>query len=192
MRCSLLKRARFNLKLLLEVPQPCINNSSRWFARRFKRTEAAIGIQRAAKRNLATPAAPGNKICQRKARSFSISRMGSEAKRRWFQIHLSTSIALMFAAAGILYLNVVPNEEIWTEGSESTRVTRGKVAQLITERAPYIDFTEDGHFHRERHFGWPFVAFFDGDRVRYQSGEWEVRSHWRDLGWDVNLYRTGD
>lgn len=111
--------------------------------------------------------------------------------RRWFQIHLSTALALMFSAAGILYLNVSPIEEIWTEGSESTRVTSGKVAQLIREKAPLIDFTEDGHFYRKRHFGWPFVTFFDGDRVRFQSGEWEARSHWRDLEWDMNLYVDG-
>ena len=32
-------------------------------------------------------------------------------KRAWFQIHLSTTIVLMFVAAGIMWLNLVPRED---------------------------------------------------------------------------------
>ena len=31
----------------------------------------------------------------------------SERKRRWFQIHLSTAVVMMFAASGLLYLNLI-------------------------------------------------------------------------------------
>lgn len=32
----------------------------------------------------------------------------SEKKRRWFQIHLSTAIVLMFVAGGLIYRNLCP------------------------------------------------------------------------------------
>jgi hypothetical protein len=111
----------------------------------------------------------------------------SENKRRWFQIHLSTAIVLMFAAGGFLFLNFSAVEGIWTDGSESSTVTPGYVAQLIWEGRNGIDWTEEGHFYRERHYGWPFIAFLDSDRVRFSSGHWEVSSHFRDLTWDDSL-----
>ena len=39
----------------------------------------------------------------------------SDARRRWFQIHLSTAIVLMFAAGGLLGLNILPFERGLTD-----------------------------------------------------------------------------
>jgi hypothetical protein len=37
--------------------------------------------------------------------------MSDKPKRAWFQIHLSTAIVLMFAAAGLLWVNAAPAED---------------------------------------------------------------------------------
>jgi hypothetical protein len=69
-------------------------------------------------------------------------------KRRWFQIHLSTAVVLMFAAGGMLYLNFyfgVPRRD-----------------DTLTPNAPLVEY------------GWPFCAMvtqrFDGPQ------NWTVES----------------
>ena len=37
----------------------------------------------------------------------------SEKKRRWFQIHLSTAIVMMFVAGGIMWPNLIPRHRAW-------------------------------------------------------------------------------
>lgn len=43
--------------------------------------------------------------------------MSDLPKRRWFQIHLSTAVALMFVSGVLLWANLVPHKTVLYEGS---------------------------------------------------------------------------
>jgi len=62
-------------------------------------------------------------------------------KRRWFQIHLSTAVVLMFVAGGLLWANMMPRWRYMDQGFSE----------------PY--FFNDG-------YGWPFhLSTFIADLV---------------------------
>lgn len=42
--------------------------------------------------------------------------MNDKARRPWFQIHLSTTIVLMFVAGGLLWVNIAPHEQTYVAG----------------------------------------------------------------------------
>ena len=63
----------------------------------------------------------------------------SDKTRRWFQIHLSTAVVLMFVAGGIMYLNMIPRSEeyFWSKGYNAFVVVGGDQAFEIRRRTYY-------------------------------------------------------
>ena len=74
-------------------------------------------------------------------------------KRRWFQIHLSTAIAVMFVASALIGLNAVPRRWAYIHGS-------GR------EPTIYLDYGWPDFFYRMRESG-SFV-YLNGEGVDSQ------------------------
>jgi len=61
---------------------------------------------------------------------FEAAQYMSEPKRRWFQIHLSTAVVLMFVAGGMLWSNLREREDDW--GYEYSAYTHhGLIADAV-------------------------------------------------------------
>ena len=76
-----------------------------------------------------------------------------ERTRRWFQFHLSSAIAMMFALALFMLLNVSSNApRIWAgvlRATNETYLTQGTYDQGLPA-IPYLEVT---------HYGWPLLAY---------------------------------
>ena len=92
-------------------------------------------------------------------------------RTRWYQIHLSTAIAMMFASSGLLGLNFFPLEEVRTNGSETMDVSPGFAAQLIWDKRNEIDWA-NYEFQRFRFYGWPLDAANSWELAKFQNSTW--------------------
>ena len=74
-------------------------------------------------------------------------------KRPWFQFHLSTAIILMFAAAGLLWLNMRPDVQATPFGSN----------ELVAWGWPFtaLQHLDHGNGQSVRQFIAPFGIAFD-------------------------------
>ncbi len=81
-------------------------------------------------------------------------RADPEKKRRWFQVHLSTCIVLMFVAAGLVWLNLKARPAI----------EQGSIDQNTKSRVGHLE----KYYTRLQIRGWPyeFQNFFEDTKMQ--------------------------
>jgi hypothetical protein len=86
--------------------------------------------------------------------------MRVKSKRKLWQIHLSTAVAMTIVTGGLIGVNVRPT-------SASISCAMNAMNLLSTDGSGGI-----GEFRRYQYFGWPLVWLESVDNVRSSGGAW--------------------
>src|SRR5438105_4088179 len=79
--------------------------------------------------------------------------MTDSPKRRWFQIHLSTAIVLMFVAGGLLWMNLMPAQFILIENSFGIKSPMN-IKDAINDKT-FREIEMDRVYTCINEYGWP-------------------------------------